>query len=33
MIPKRYIEEWREFAPWSENGQVEQDLKPFCVVF
>ena len=26
MIPRRYIEEWREFAPWSENGQVEQDL-------
>ena len=26
MIPKRYIEEWREFAPWPENGQVEQDL-------
>ncbi len=26
MIPRRYIEEWREFAPWPENGQVEQDL-------
>ncbi|QIH40305.1 nucleotidyl transferase AbiEii/AbiGii toxin family protein [Flavobacterium sp. Sr18] len=26
MIPRRYIEEWREFAPWPENGQIEQDL-------
>ena len=26
MIPRRYIEEWRAFAPWPENGQVEQDL-------
>lgn len=26
MIPRRYIEEWKEFAPWSENSQVEQDL-------
>ena len=26
MIPRRYIEEWRKFAPWPENGQVEQDL-------
>ena len=26
MIPRRYIEEWREFTPWPENGQVEQDL-------
>ena len=26
MIPRRYIEEWRDFAPWPENGQVEQDL-------
>jgi len=26
MIPKRYIEEWRAFAPWPENGQIEQDL-------
>jgi len=26
MIPRRYIEEWREFAPWPENSQVEQDL-------
>jgi predicted nucleotidyltransferase component of viral defense system len=26
MIPRRYIEEWKEFAPWPENAQVEQDL-------
>jgi predicted nucleotidyltransferase component of viral defense system len=26
MIPRRYIEEWREFAPWPENSQIEQDL-------
>lgn len=26
MIPRRYIEEWKEFAPWPENNQVEQDL-------
>lgn len=26
MIPKRYIEEWKAFAPWPENAQVEQDL-------
>lgn len=26
MIPRRYIDEWREFAPWPENNQVEQDL-------
>jgi len=26
MVPRRYIEEWKEFAPWPENGQVEQDL-------
>ncbi len=26
MIPRRYIEEWKEFAPWPENSQVEQDL-------
>ena len=26
MIPKRYIEEWKEFAPWPDNAQVEQDL-------
>jgi len=26
MLPKRYIEEWKEFAPWPEDAQVEQDL-------
>ena len=26
MMPKKYIEEWRAFSPWPENGQVEQDL-------
>lgn len=26
MIPRRYIEEWKEFAPWQEDTQVEQDL-------
>lgn len=26
MIPRAYITEWRSFAPWSTNEQVEQDL-------
>lgn len=26
MIPKDYITEWREHAPWSAERQVEQDL-------
>ena len=26
MIPRRYIEEWREQAPWPDDAQVEQDL-------
>lgn len=26
MLPRRYIEEWKEFAPWHEDAQVEQDL-------
>ena len=26
MIPRRYIEEWRQNAPWQDNAQVEQDL-------
>lgn len=26
MIPRAYITEWRRFAPWKENSQVEQDL-------
>lgn len=26
MISRRYIEEWKTYAPWPENAQVEQDL-------
>ena len=26
MIPRRYIEEWKAFAPWPNDAQVEQDL-------
>ncbi|MGZ3871026.1 MAG: nucleotidyl transferase AbiEii/AbiGii toxin family protein [Bacteriovorax sp.] len=26
MIPRRYIEEWKEHAPWPDDAQVEQDL-------
>ncbi len=26
MIPKRYIQEWSEHAPWNNPDQVEQDL-------
>jgi len=26
MIPKAYITEWTQFAPWKSNEQVEQDL-------
>ena len=26
MIPRDYITEWRERAPWNEDFQVEQDL-------
>ena len=26
MIPRDYISEWRERAPWSEDFQIEQDL-------
>lgn len=26
MIPRRYIEEWRQNAPWPDNAQIEQDL-------
>ena len=26
MIPRDYISQWRERAPWSEDFQVEQDL-------
>jgi predicted nucleotidyltransferase component of viral defense system len=26
MIPRRYIQEWKEFAPWPDDAQIEQDL-------
>lgn len=26
MIPQSYINEWREFAPWLSEAQIEQDL-------
>ena len=26
MIPKAYITEWKKFAPWNSDHQVEQDL-------
>jgi len=26
MISRRFIEEWKEKAPWPDNAQVEQDL-------
>lgn len=26
MIPRRYIEEWKQTVPWIDNNQVEQDL-------
>jgi predicted nucleotidyltransferase component of viral defense system len=26
MLPRRFIEEWKKFAPWPEDAQVEQDL-------
>lgn len=26
MIPLRYLEEWKENAPWSNYAQIEQDL-------
>lgn len=26
MIPQRYIEEWKENAPWLSYAQIEQDL-------
>ncbi len=26
MIPKAYITEWKKFAPWKSDYQVEQDL-------
>lgn len=32
MIPRAYLYEWQQFAPWQTNAQVEQDLvfsRPF----
>lgn len=26
MIPKAYLAEWRTYAPWLQDHQVEQDL-------
>ena len=26
MIPRRYIEEWKKYAAWPEDSQIEQDL-------
>lgn len=26
MIPRRYIEEWKKYAEWPEDSQIEQDL-------
>ncbi len=26
MIPRAYIYEWQQYAPWQSNAQVEQDL-------
>jgi len=26
MVPRRYIDEWKRFAMWQEDAQVEQDL-------
>lgn len=26
MIPRRYLQEWKEHAPWLDNAQIEQDL-------
>jgi len=26
MIPQAFITEWQQFAPWSSEAQVEQDL-------
>jgi hypothetical protein len=26
MIPIRYIEEWKENAPWPSYAQIEQDM-------
>jgi len=26
MIPKKYIVEWKEFVPWQNDAQIEQDM-------
>lgn len=26
MIPQAFINEWRQFAPWASEAQIEQDL-------
>ncbi len=26
MISRRYIEEWKDTAPWPDNAQIEQDM-------
>ncbi len=26
MIPRNFIIEWRQYAPWISDAQVEQDL-------
>ena len=26
MIPIRYLEEWKENAPWPDYSQIEQDM-------
>ena len=26
MIPRAYIQEWRQWAPWTQDAQLEQDL-------
>ena len=26
MIPRSLITEWKEKAPWPDDGQVEQDM-------
>jgi len=26
LIPRNFIQEWRQNAPWSQDAQLEQDL-------
>lgn len=26
MIPVRYIQEWKQYAPWANEARVKQDL-------